>query len=313
MTRSEDGPPHGDRHPHTQDHAHARGHAHSHGRGADDVDWEAMADQLERGGELHRPAVAEAAAWLRERLPEEPRLILDVGSGPGVGTCVLAEAFPGAEVVAVDGADGLLERATARAERLGLGDRVRVHRAELPGGLDAFGGVDLIWTSRFVHHVGDQRAALAALGGVLRPGGLLAVGEGGLPVRFLPSHPGVGRPGLQARLDAAGDEWFGEMRAELPGAVDAVDDWPALLTAAGLAPAGSRSFLIDHPAPLGEVGRAYLHAHLTRIRGNDGDRLAPEDRAALDALLAPDGILTRPDAFYLTASTVHTALTPPAS
>ncbi|WP_049571631.1 class I SAM-dependent methyltransferase [Streptomyces sp. SBT349] len=286
-------------------------HAHDHGHGADDVDWEAMADQLERGGELHVPAVTAAAAWLRERMPA-PRLVLDVGSGPGVGSCVLAAAFPKAEVVAVDGADGLLARAATRAAERGL-DRVRTHRADLPEGLGGLGPADLVWTSRFVHHVGDQAAALAALAGVLRPGGLLAVVEGGLPARFLPRDIGLGRPGLQPRLDAGNDEWFDEMRAGLPGAVAAVEDWPALLAGAGLVPTGTRTFLADHPAPLGMDARRYLHGHLTRLRGAAEGRLAPDDLATLDALLDPDapgGVLARPDAFYLAADTVHTAVTP---
>jgi len=101
---------------------------HGHGHDHTDVDWEVMADQLENSGDLQLPVLHQTATHLRELLdPEkEVRRILDIGSGPGVMTCVLAEAFTDAEVVAVDATPGLLDRARARAERLGVGGRVAI-------------------------------------------------------------------------------------------------------------------------------------------------------------------------------------------
>lgn len=100
------------------------------------------------------------------------------------------------------------------------------------------------------------------------------------------------------------------MRAELPGTVTAVEDWTAMLAAAGLVPSGTRTFLTDHPAPLDRAAREYLHVNLSRRRDQLAEQLDDADRSALDALLdpeAPTGILVRPDAFYLAAVTVHTA------
>ena len=282
-----------------------------------------MADQLENNGELQLPALRWTAAHLRGLLDPERKVrrVLDIGSGPGVMTCVFAEVFADAEVVAVDGAPGLLDRALARAERLGLGGRVAVRHAELPEGLDSgdehgegsLGEADLVWSSRAVHHLGDQQGALDALAGVLRPGGLLAIAEGGLPMRFLPRDIGIGRPGLQARLDAAQERWFEIMRAELPGSTTVVEDWPAMLGRAGLTGVGGFASLLDLPAPLGETTRAFLHGHLTRLRETVGESLDVEDRGTLDALLdpgAPEGILRRPDAFLLSATTVFTGVRP---
>lgn len=101
-----------------------------------------MAAHLENGGELQLPVLHRTADRLGELLGPgaEVRRILDIGSGPGVMTCVLAEAFAGAETVAVDGAPVLLERTSARAERLGLGGRVTVRHAELPEGLHGADG-----------------------------------------------------------------------------------------------------------------------------------------------------------------------------
>ncbi|UKY53702.1 class I SAM-dependent methyltransferase [Streptomyces inhibens] len=294
------------------------GHGHSHHtHDSAQLDWAELGPLLEQGAELHTPLYEQAAAWLRELLtgaagsgPDGVRRVLDIGSGPGVVTGLLARAFPHAEVVAVDATEPLLERTRARAVRLGLGDRIHTHLAELPDGLDALGGADLIWSSKALHHVGDQRAAVAALAGRLRPGGLLAIAEGGLAPRYLPRDIGIGRPGLQSRLDAVTEEWFTEMRRALPGSADDIEDWPAFLADAGLRTPRSSSFLLDLPAPLSAEARAYVRTSLTRGIDVYGDRLDEDDLTTLARLTDPHdaaGITRRPDAFLLSAQTVHTA------
>ncbi|WP_236242248.1 hypothetical protein [Streptomyces sp. CC228A] len=191
-----------------------------------------------------------------------------------------------------------------------MGARVTTHRAELPTGYDRLGPADVIWTGGAVPRLGDQQAALKALAAELRPGGLLAVAEPVLPPRFLPRDIGLGRPGLQARLDAASEDHAAALRARLPGATSVVEDWPALLACAGLVPTGTRTFLIDLPAPLGLPARRHLHTRLTRLLGVLGDRLDLADRLTVEQLVDGDActsILWRPDAFYLAAVTVHTA------
>jgi SAM-dependent methyltransferase len=286
------------------------------GHDHDDIDWDAMAAHLEREAELRIPFVEEAIAWLRGLLleggcgPDTAGRLLDVGSGPGVYTALLARAFPQAEVVAVDGEPSLLERVRDRAAREGVASNVATHQARFPDDLGTLGSADLIWTSNVIHHIGDQQAALDALAGAVRRGGLLAVVERGLSPRCLPRDFGIGRPGLLARLEAANEERFIAMREALPGRTTVVEDWPAMLARAGLVPAGTRTFLTDLPAPLGPAARMHLHDRLSRNRDTLGEWLAPDDARALEALVddkAPTGILHRPDAFYLTATTVHTA------
>lgn len=306
-----------EQHQHHDGGGHGPGHA-AHSHGGEDIDWEAMGAHLEREAELRIPFMGEAAAWIRGMLVESGRgpgsveRVLDVGSGPGVSTSVFAHAFPDASVVAVDGTPALLERAERRAGQQGVADRVTSLQAELPEDFGELGEADLVWTSHVVHHLGDQQAALDAFKGVLRPGGMLAVVERGLAARFLPRDIGLGRPGLQARLEAMHEEWFAEMRAALPGHVDVVEDWPMMLARAGLEYTGSRTFLIEYQAPLDASVREYLHTYLTRVRGAMVERSesgVPEDLAVLDVLLdeeSPEGILQRPDAFYLAATTVHT-------
>ncbi|MBB5937352.1 class I SAM-dependent methyltransferase [Streptomyces zagrosensis] len=314
---------------------HGPGHSHGHHQ---DLDWATEGPRLVREAELYQPVTEQVIGWLRERFeaagkrPDDVRRVLDIGSGSGVATCLLAEAFPRAEVVAVDTAQPLLDLVTERAAGRGLGDRVSTLLAELPDGVavsegtDAngagsatqgeervvagLGEADLVWSRKVLHHVGDQRDVVQRLARALRPGGLMALTEGGLPMRFLPRDIGLGHPGLQARLNAVMEEWFEGMRAGLPGSTRVVEDWPGLLSGAGLSRATSRSFLLDLPAPLGATGREHVTASLSRFTELVGDLMTAQDIAVLAQLLDsadPEGIARREDAFLLTAETVHTA------
>lgn len=276
-------------------------HTHAHTGG--DVDWAAMADLLELEGETHSPYVRQA---LQELAHLSPRRVLDIGSGPGVAACRLAEAFPEAEVTAVDGAPELLARARERAGRLGV--RLRTREAAFPEGLAGLEPADLVWSAQVVHHVGDQQDALGRLARLLEPGGVLAIVEGGLPARWLPRDLGFGRPALQERLDAARALNYNRMRDELPGTVSVVEDWPGMLRAAGLTDVRSKSFLVDRPAPLDDGARRSVRLWLERMRSMLGEFLDPDDTAALDRLLDPAdpaGVDRRADLFLLTAKTVH--------
>ncbi|MEU9120170.1 class I SAM-dependent methyltransferase [Streptomyces sp. NPDC048506] len=283
-------------------------HTHTHSSGPDDhFDWAAMADLLELEGELHSPYVRGAFEELKHLTP---RRILDIGSGPGVAACRLAGVFPQAEVTAVDGTPELLARAEQRAARLGV--RLRTQAAEFPAGLADLGPADLVWSGQVVHHVGDQQDALNRLAALLNPGGVLAIVEGGLPPRWFPRDLGFGRPGLQERLDAALADRFTRMRAELPGTVAVVEDWPGMLRTAGLTDAHSRTFLVEHPAPLPEgpqtPQRLFARRSLERYREVLAELLDPEDLVTLDRLLDPADpacVDRRPDLFLLTAKTVH--------
>lgn len=271
--------------------------------------WDDDGERLEREAEMSLGLLEGAAGWLAELAGDRAvRRVLDIGSGPGVASCVLAQTFPAAEVVAVDGSGPLLDRASERAARLGLDRRVRTDRRELPAGLDGLEPADVVWASRVVHHLGDQDEAVRRIGALVRPGGILAIAEGGLPVRSLPRDIGVGRPGLEARIDVAVEDWFSAMRAEQPGSVPTVEDWPALLAAAGTAPCGTRSFLVDRPAPLDPATLAVVVARWEGLRARMAERISADDLATLERLLDPRdeaGLHRRRDVFVLSATTVY--------
>ncbi|TVZ81799.1 MULTISPECIES: class I SAM-dependent methyltransferase [unclassified Streptomyces] len=296
------------------DHHREHGRDHRHGHAHDtDIDWAEMAAHLETQAELFTPVYERAMAWLAKEVTE-PGLIVDAGSGPGVVACLFAEAFPGARIVAVDSTEPLLEQARDRAVRQGVADRFDILAGELPGVLDELEyPADLLWASRSLHHLGDQRAALAAFAARVAPGGTLALLEGGLPSRFLPRDFGIGRPGLQERLDVVQAEWFARMRADLPGSVAVTEDWSALLTSVGLKHTRTRSFLLDLPAPATDRARDHVAASLARLREAGAESLDAEDLATLDRLLDPAdpaSVHRRPDVFVLGAYTVHTAVRP---
>lgn len=272
----------------------------------DAVDWAAHGSDLVADGEVNAPMVDQALAWLAQRVPDAG-LVMDIGSGPGIAACRLAQLLPEAEVLAVDGAGPLLALARSRAAELGLGDRFATREVTLPDGLAELPPADLVWVSGVAHHLPDPAAGVRAFAALLRPGGVLALREGGLPLKFLPAHADGG---LTARLAAMNDALAHE-HAHPMGAVDAPRSWPELLAEAGLTGVRSRSFLLDLPAPLDERARRRLAQNLRTSREMLADHLGADDLARLDRITDPDdpqSVLHRPDVFMLRATTIHTAL-----
>jgi SAM-dependent methyltransferase len=264
------------------------GHDHVH---LDESHWAAWADHAELEGEVLLDFVTGAATAVAGLVGGPVRRVLDVGSGPGVGTAELARLFPDAEVVAVDASPAMLDRVGGRAARLGVGHRISTHAAELPGGLAHLGPVDVVWASMSLHHVGDEVAALRAMGAVLAAGGVLALAEfADGPMRVLPDDLGDGRPGLGARLEEANVAWFAEMRAGLPGHEPSAD-LAAMVAAAGLDVLADDVVVVRHDAPLTGAARRFAVDHLRRSRGRLEQLLDADDAVALEALEGRDDLV----------------------
>jgi malonyl-CoA O-methyltransferase len=107
---------------------------------------------------------------LLARLPTDfsPQRWVDLGSGTGHFSRVLAERFPHAQGVAVDIAEGMLRH----ARTLGGAQQYIVGDAEQLPLADA--SCDLLFSSLAVQWCGDFAAVLAEARRVLRPGGIMA-------------------------------------------------------------------------------------------------------------------------------------------
>src|SRR5882757_1985250 len=269
------------------------------------VDW---AEQAEH---LHDNATIDAAwneAVAAQIVRPTDRFAVDAGCGGGGMTRALAAALPAeARVVGVDGSGEVLEVAAHQTHD----ERISFVQASYE---DGFASVldepaDLVWASASVHHAGDQQAAVTALAQLLAPGGRLALAEGGMPAHYLPWDVGVGAPGLETRLIAAGQRWFERMRAELPGNVRMPYGWPTALRRAGLTNVRTRTVLTEQSAPLADnaVAVEALRSQVERLA--DTDLLDTADQEAWRRLLDRDDdawLGARDDLYVLRARSVHT-------
>jgi SAM-dependent methyltransferase len=265
--------------------------AHDHHHGGDE-DWAAYAELLELEADLLRPYLHDAIAWLRRLAATEPRRFIDLGSGPGVATFALAQCFAGADVIAVDVSPGLLSRVQVKALDLGLAHRVRTLQADLDGPFPTVGAVDLAWASMSLHHLEDPDRVLRDLLATMSPGGLVAVAEMGLPLRLLPHDLGLGRPGLEERVEAAAAL---RLTASLP---HLHSDWGERLTTTGFAVVAKRTFTVDLQPPLPVTAGLFARGRLRRTRDLVAGDLAADDAAVLDTLIdsrGPHSVLRRSD------------------
>jgi trans-aconitate 2-methyltransferase len=110
-----------------------------------------------------------AAGDLLARIPiEKARLVYDLGCGPGNSTALLAERFPTAEIIGVDGSDEMLAEARAAQPAIYFekGD-LRVWRPQRPA--------DLFFANAVFQWIPNHLEVFQALLTALPPGGILAV------------------------------------------------------------------------------------------------------------------------------------------
>ena len=252
----------------------------------------------ELGAEVLLAFVTDTAVQIAElRNADAPpiRRIIDIGSGPGVGTCELARRFPEAQVIAVDSAVAMLERTTTRAIEQGLQAQITTLMADLPGGLDDLEPADVIWASMSLHHVGNEVEALRVLRGLLSPYGLIAVAEMAEPMHVLPDALDVGRPGLAKRIDTAGAKWFAQMRIDLTDSVPSLD-LALMFTSAGFEIISSQIIRQRLDSPLSDAARRLVLGDLQRVSG----LLDDDDRATVAVLTDPTdprSVMQRQDVF----------------
>ena len=114
------------------------------------------------------------ASYVRLRYPDfAPQRILDTGCTIGHNTLPWKQAYPAAEVIAIDAAPGPLAYGSARARMQGREVHFRQMCADSLDFPDA--SFDLVWSSMFLHELPKKTRAkvFAEAYRVLRPGGLM--------------------------------------------------------------------------------------------------------------------------------------------
>ena len=126
----------------------------------------------------HRWRTAEnSAAYLLPHLSDGQR-ILDVGCGPGTLTVDLARRVgPNGSIVGIDLSPAVVQEATAHASAEQVGN-VTFRTGDFRAGDLGEGSFDVVHAHQVLQHLRDPVAALAAMGRLARPGGIVAARDG---------------------------------------------------------------------------------------------------------------------------------------
>jgi SAM-dependent methyltransferase len=111
---------------------------------------------------------------VRRRFPRlQPLRILDLGCGAGMSTLPLADAWPGAEIFAVDLAAPMLRYAHGRSEALGVAVQYSQQNAAHTDFAD--GSFDLVLSNLLLHEIPQKvtRQVIAECHRLLSPGGVM--------------------------------------------------------------------------------------------------------------------------------------------
>jgi SAM-dependent methyltransferase len=116
------------------------------------------------------------AAWMKKNMPSfQPRRILDLGCGLGHNVLPIAEAYPEAEIVAVDVGAPMLRYGRARAKTMGV-DNVTFVQGDVSS-LTAFEDESFDWiqSTMFLHETsfGSMQAIFRETQRLLKPGGVV--------------------------------------------------------------------------------------------------------------------------------------------
>ena len=122
----------------------------------------------------NRSRMVEVAIELLPFEPDAALTALDLGAGTGYFTAMFLEAYPRAKVVAVDGAEAMLELAKARlGERAGRVGFVGGEFGDLRALVTRPDGFDVAYSSYALHHLdpAEKAALVSDVVTLLRPGG----------------------------------------------------------------------------------------------------------------------------------------------
>jgi demethylmenaquinone methyltransferase/2-methoxy-6-polyprenyl-1,4-benzoquinol methylase len=130
--------------------------------------------QDRRWHDLMIDAIAPAAAG-------EDAVVADVATGTAAVAIALARRYPGCRVVGIDQSPEMLAGGARRVEAAGLRERIELVEGQAERPPVEPGSVDALTHTYLLRYVDDPAATIAALAAAIRPGGMMASLEFGVP------------------------------------------------------------------------------------------------------------------------------------
>ncbi|HUZ15305.1 MAG TPA: class I SAM-dependent methyltransferase [Gaiellaceae bacterium] len=120
-------------------------------------------------------------ACLVSQIPPNAQRVLDVASGTAAVAIELARAAPERTVSGIDQSPEMLAAGRERVARAGLSERIELRQGRAESLPFADGEFDALTFTYLLRYVDDVPATLRELARVVRPGGVVAMQEFGLP------------------------------------------------------------------------------------------------------------------------------------
>ena len=120
-------------------------------------------------------------SFMVSRIPATATRVVDVATGTAAVAIELARAVPSRTVVGVDQSPEMLAAGRDRVARAGVADRVELREGRAESLLFADGEFDALTFTYLLRYVDDPVATMRELARVVRPGGVVAMLEFGLP------------------------------------------------------------------------------------------------------------------------------------
>jgi SAM-dependent methyltransferase len=222
--------------------------------------------------------------------------VLDLGCGTGFITDMLARRASSVVGLDLSTAHAALAAGTAPRSAIVVGDT-----AHLPFAAETF---DVVWSSNTINHLADPVAACHELGGVVRQGGWLILGQSSL----LPEMYFAWDYHLDARVRAACHAYYREKHGLADADTAASTRLLGVAHDAGLEVARVHTHVIERTSPLNSLDRQYF---LEAFQSYWGSKLRPfldeDDWQQLDEAcnpLSPGVCVDRPDFHHIQTYTV---------
>ncbi len=209
--------------------------------------------------------------------------LLDAATGTGHVAIAAAKALPGGSVVGIDISDGMLARARAKANSLGLGN-ISFERRDLEDTGFPDDTFDIASCAFGIFFLPDMSRGLNCILRVVKPGGMIYL------TSFCSGLMEPMRGMLLARLKELGVE-----PPEFSSRLDTPEKLTALLSSAGCRNVGVRSrqtgyHIKDAQEWLGILTNTAFGGPLNRLPEDDRERIIEEHLKEVDSLRGKDGI-----------------------